>query len=325
MNESSSDLIHLKKHIQMILEEEEMLTWLKNLLGLPECQNCKKLKSQLLESKRIIDNEYETKIHELNQMLSEKISEIQQYQKYYESEVIPKIKGLENLISQKEHEITRYKKDSLELRDKLNNKKAEFQTQIAEKDDLIMKYKHEISILKHDYIHLKQTLDQSISDFKHQINEKEHLIERSQQEITFLSQRFSKEQELFNQYNSLSFETKESLNGIFKGNTLEEFVYCGVQEESILSLWEYTKKMALEGKDIYVLKKIVYHFLQAYNVNYNQALYVLLDDAVGTEFDNEKHIRVSMGNVSGLITTEYLKGYKNSNTNRIIKKSVVKI
>jgi len=144
--------------------------------------------------------------------------------------------------------------------------------------------------------------------------------------IEFYRDNFEDELKAYELFASLSADTKESLNGIFKDASLKGFLSCGVQDKNISSFWEYIKTELQEEKNSDTESLIqIYDFLfQKYIRAF--PMYELQKVHKGDEFEALSHINHSSSNaVSGTITKVLLKGYINTKTSKVIKQSVVKV
>jgi len=147
-----------------------------------------------------------------------------------------------------------------------------------------------------------------------------------QKQLDFYKQNFEDELKIYEKFTNLSSETKNSLSGIFKDDTLSGFISCGVQEKNIQNFWEYIKAEILEDKnsDIDKLVEIFYFFFSRYKIAY--PMYELLYTKQNESFDTQFHIKHnSSSSSSGAISKVYLQGYKNTKTDKTIKQSVIKI
>jgi len=165
---------------------------------------------------------------------------------------------------------------------------------------------------------LKNRLKFGIKDLKSKNN-------KLSKKVDFYRNTFEKELNTYALYEGLNSSTKSSLKGIFKDDSLQGFLACGVQEKNISSLWEYVKDELREEKnsDIKNLKTIFYFFFDSYKRAF--PIYKVQNVAVGDEFDNEEHIKTNSGSVSGKVDEVVFVGWVNSKTNKIIKKSIVRV
>lgn len=144
--------------------------------------------------------------------------------------------------------------------------------------------------------------------------------------IEFYRDNFEEELTAYELFSSLSTDTKVSLSGIFKDSTLKGFLSCGVQDKNISSFWEYIKTELQEDKNSDIKNLIqIYDFLfQKYMRAF--PMYEVQKTLTGDEFEALSHINHSSSKaVSGTITKVLLKGYINTKTSKIMKKSVVRV
>lgn len=213
-----------------------------------------------------------------------------------------------------------------------NNSEDELESIKKERDEA-MKI---ISDLKEKYQKLQKCLsaeeDKVVvlnNDIKTQAKQTKVLksdVDSANEKLNFYRQNFEEELKIYEKFVSLDSGTKESLSNIFKGDTLSDFISCGVQEKNIHNLWEYTKNEILENRnqDISALIEIFYFFFKRCQVSYD--IYQLSSTKVDDSFDTQKHLKHNESiSSSGSISKVYLQGYKNIKTDKTIKQSVVKI
>jgi len=106
---------------------------------------------------------------------------------------------------------------------------------------------------------------------------------------------------------------------------LKGFLACGVQEKNISSLWDYVKDELREEKnsDIKSLKTIFNFFFEGYNRAY--PMYEVQKVKVGDVFDTEEYIKTNTSSVSGKVDEVVFSGWVNAKTQKIVKKSIVKV
>ncbi|WHY57071.1 hypothetical protein [Peribacillus simplex] len=133
-------------------------------------------------------------------------------------------------------------------------------------------------------------------------------------------------EELFEAVQQLSETTKNSLKGIFKGGSVQEFIVCGVQYENISSLWDFIKNEIMEGREQerVILLALFQYFFQQYSKTYDTPLYNLQEVKMNEVFREDLYIRALNSKISGNITDILLPGYMSIN-GKTIKKSVVRI
>jgi hypothetical protein len=144
-------------------------------------------------------------------------------------------------------------------------------------------------------------------------------------QINRLSNRFKEAEAVYQYFLQLSPLTHDSLRRNLRGNSLEEFIYSGVQYENIESLWEYMRRSIMEEdlNDIPNLQVIFNYFFESYNkIN---PLFQFQMIALRQTFDGDQHMRSKDSKVMGPISEILLPGYINTKTSKVIKKSIVKI
>ena len=138
---------------------------------------------------------------------------------------------------------------------------------------------------------------------------------------------FQKQTHTFYQYQKLTDSSKEALQGIFKGESFEEFLACGVQPANIDALWEFSRNEALNENetDLEILGELIVYFVHLYNGTNDSPVLNFLSPNVGEAFDIDQHIRTRDSKPAGVISEILLTGLTNAYTGDVIKKAVVKI
>ncbi|MCD7824528.1 MAG: hypothetical protein LUH14_00945 [Clostridiaceae bacterium] len=138
---------------------------------------------------------------------------------------------------------------------------------------------------------------------------------------------FQRQTHTFYLYQSLSTQSRNALHGVFKGNSFESFLACGVQPDNIDTVWEFSRSLALEGnlEDLEILQTIIVYFVKMYNKTHDSPVLAFQETAPGDRFDVDLHIRTQDSKAAGIITKVLLTGLTNAFSGDIIKKSVVEI
>ncbi|MGG3448527.1 hypothetical protein [Domibacillus aminovorans] len=195
------------------------------------------------------------------------------------------------------------------------NQTRETNKLLKEKEEEIARFQQELDSKKREII-----------DYKIKINELNQKIDSYLYELQKRRADYQEAEELYNSIQHLSEETRNSLKRIFKGTTVQDFIFCGVQYENISSLWDFIKNEAMEGREHEreTLIAIFRYFFQAYSKTYDTPLYKTQEVQINDVFREDLHIRASDSKISGNITEILLPGYISIN-GKIIKKSIVKI
>lgn len=138
---------------------------------------------------------------------------------------------------------------------------------------------------------------------------------------------FQRQTHTFYQYQHLSAQSKEALSGVFRGDSFEEFLACGVQPGNIDTLWEFSRNQALEEnlKDVEILEQIIAYFVRLYNGTNESPILAFQKVNVGDSFDADLHIRTQKSKAAGTITKILITGLTNAYTGEVIKKTVVEV
>ncbi|GAB6100655.1 hypothetical protein JCM16358_25340 [Halanaerocella petrolearia] len=225
------------------------------------------------------------------------------------------IKAIKRIVAKEDKELIEIE-DKQKRIEELESQLQEYKTSLESKQSIVEELKDK-----------KNRLETDNKQLKNRNLELKRSIQRKEEEIKRLSNRFQGIEEVYNTYLNLSSKQRQALQGIFKGNSIDEFIFCGVQHENVDSLWEYIKREVIEGHEegLTELEKIFRYFFVAHNKIYANPLYKIQEVETGEEFDEDKHIRGKNSKVRGRITDVLFKGYINLNTDRVVKKSVVRI
>jgi len=191
-------------------------------------------------------------------------------------------------------------------------------------------------IAKESDVDLERQLSQAEQEnhrLKEAMKQQTHRIAQIEQEnatlsktIEFYRSRFEEELRAYEMFMALSTETKESIKGIFRDHSLAGFIVCGVQESNLASLWDYISVELREYRngDIENLKQIFYFLFARYTLA-NPHL-ALQEVHTNDSFDTQTHtIHHQSTARSGVIKEVVLRGWTNTATHKIIKKSIIKL
>lgn len=144
-----------------------------------------------------------------------------------------------------------------------------------------------------------------------------------EKKLDFYREQFENQMRVYMLYKELSPRAIKSLENIFKGDSIDTFIACGIQEDNINSLWYYIKNEIIEerSEDIENLKFIFEYFFNLYIVPNDYC--TSQDVKIGDRFDTGIHLAHSKGKAIGEVKEVLLRGYLNKNTKKVINKSVV--
>lgn len=144
-----------------------------------------------------------------------------------------------------------------------------------------------------------------------------------------LAERFARGWELFEQYPNVSEHTRQILhNGVFTQEaSFMSFICGGAQPTSLEKLWEALRDCIMRGEqsDAEILWDIFEYCLELVNASRTQAKYEILAVEEGDSFDPDCHTEGPDSKAQGTVRTIYLRGYRNTYGDKIMKKSIVQV
>ncbi len=172
----------------------------------------------------------------------------------------------------------------------------------------------------------KETLENDINKLENIKKEMKNSNKELNLKVEFYRNNFEDDLRAYEIYQTLNSSTKSSLDGIFKDSSLQGFIACGIQDKNISSLWDYIQNELRDNSnsDIANLIKIFDFLFSRYIIAY--PIFSIQNVNIDDKFDTDDYIRDNSSNaVSGNISQIVLRGWVNKKTNKIIKKSVVKV
>ena len=137
--------------------------------------------------------------------------------------------------------------------------------------------------------------------------------------------KYSALDDIYSQYKSLNPSIHQALANVIPIDDPETFLCVGGQWENIEALWDFISYQ-LDGygkEELQILIETFEYFFRKYNSI--TKTYTLLETQVGEILDEDLHTRASNSSVSGKITEVLLLGYQTTKTEKIIKKSIVRV
>lgn len=242
-----------------------------------------------------------------------------------------KVMELKQALQSKQTELEESQKQAMFYSEQLAKLQADLQAATKQKHETEQRLAEE----KQQLLTAQQQIEQ-LQKQAHAASEQRQCAEQrlgeQQQQTTFYAEQLRNIQQQFlhvlaaySDYEQLAADTKARLAGIVKGDSVETFLYCGVQYENIDPLWEMIKREIIEERlaDVPKLEAIFSFFLQAHNSIYASPLFMRITVTIGEPLDEDLHIRTSNGRVAGNVQQLYLAGYRNVKMNKLVKKSVV--
>lgn len=218
-------------------------------------------------------------------------------------------KSLQNAEQQKEkkthdEEKLRMEKENQRLSGEVESLKEENQNLSGEVKDL-------------------QAKNQNLSGEVESLKKENHALQEQ------LDARFSRGWELFEAYRKVSEHTRQILhNGVFTQEaSFMSFICGGAQLTALDRLWDALRDCVLRRQqdDVKILWDIFKYCLELVNASRTQAKYEILSVKVGDSFDSDCHSEGPNSKAQGIVRKVYLQGYRNTYSDRIMKKSIVQV
>ncbi|OOE57131.1 hypothetical protein BZG13_12075 [Salinivibrio sp. ML323] len=234
----------------------------------------------------------------------------------------------ENTVRVEEYALIKERNEELELalteqKEKVEVSKKELSDLVKAYEDLAQKKKNteeDLNAYKED----NKKLVEALSDKKDELKSRQEQLSEVNAALDKYKHTFESDILLSQLYHELSEKTQGSLRGIFKDTSTQGLVACGIQEKNIANLWDYIKNEVVNGDNadidrvIKMFDALFERFILAY------PMFSFQEVTKGIEFDTQQHIKHNTSkNTSGPIQHVLLRGYVNTNTNKVIKPSVV--
>ena len=224
-----------------------------------------------------------------------------------------------------DEEKVRIEKENQRLRGEVESLKAEKERSEKQINDLktqMEEYRAEKK--KHDEESLRMKEEKkNLSGEVKDLQTKNHALQEQ------LDARFSRGWELFEAYRKVSEHTRQILhNGVFTQEaSFMSFICGGAQLTALDRLWDALRDCVLRGQkdDAEILWDIFEYCLELVNASRTQAKYEILSVKVGDSFDSDCHSEGPNSKAQGIVREVYLQGYRNTYSDRIMKKSIVQV
>lgn len=171
----------------------------------------------------------------------------------------------------------------------------------------------------------KKALEEANKKLLKRIQVTENLLQTSNNTMQHYVEHFETLNIYYNNYISLGESVHRELENVIKVDCAENFLCSGTQWDNLEPLWDFISYKLDEYNDEKINKLIgIFEYLFE---RYNSVtkIYSLLETQEGEELDEDLHTRASNSLVTGTISKVLLRGYKNIRTDRVIKKSMVRV
>lgn len=252
------------------------------------------------------------------------------------------LRNLENKYQVLEKSLSSCKYNLQNKEAELEQQKDSFKTLQREHQSLkgeLAQSKRDLQTLQHNHRNLEAELAQSKNSLQilqrnYQILESKeknaaNSLREVQGEAEQLKERFSKPIEYLKKYKSLSEDVRTGLSDVICDKNEVLFIVSCSTSERLGSIWDYIKK-ALSDKarsksEICTLNEIFDYFFDVYNSSLSEPMYIRDNVKNGDLFDDDMYYRYQGSSTSGPISEVMLKGYRSNNTDKIIRKSLVRL
>lgn len=168
---------------------------------------------------------------------------------------------------------------------------------------------------------MNQKLETKLQDMQDELTQLKNAVT----EAMGFCQRYETLDRLYEDYKSLSEDVKKGLENSICTKDVYTFIVSASQWDSIDALWRYLDYSieTLSQEEVGTLLNTFDWLFDEYNQR--RADYVRLSVEVGDYFDSDYHVKASNSKSSGAITQVLLLGYKDNNTGKVIRKSIVRV
>lgn len=124
-------------------------------------------------------------------------------------------------------------------------------------------------------------------------------------------------------YRSLDETSRAAMKNIFRSNSPDGFISCGVQKDSLANLWDYGKTLAAYGsEECRKIDRLFGYFVSLYNLTFEQPVYALVEPRAGDPFDEDIHVCLTRGKRITSVSDVLLRGYRVNG--KTVNKALVK-
>ncbi|MBQ7178018.1 MAG: hypothetical protein IJS08_11450 [Victivallales bacterium] len=173
-------------------------------------------------------------------------------------------------------------------------------------------------------------LVQEMRDLVQNLKEKcERLLKERdalQKRVAELDEAVQPFQAAFAQYRALTPKTKELLHSIFPHENIWDFIFCGVREDNMTSLWDFCANTIKNGGDnLKELAALFDFFLQWNHRQYETPKYKRLALVPGEKYSEDTAQRDRTSEPQGKIVSVLFQGLAYVANNKVFRKSIVHV
>ena len=259
------------------------------------------------------DSQIET-AHNQNEELNKQLAETEQEKQNY----VQKVKELKKTIDGSQKELQAV---SSAVREK-SNTIQDLNKKLAEKERINQDCTEKVKELKKELQTASDALKEKSDTIKLQIKK----LAETEKRLNTLQTIIEPFQKIYAEYEKLPELIKHNMSGIFPGNTMWDFIFCGMREEILPALWDqWLNVQQRNPKACGSLEKIFMFFFERINRLHEEPDYELLVPEIGSDFDSEVASRDHSSNARGTIEQVLLPGFSYASNGRIIRKPRVHV
>lgn len=238
---------------------------------------------------------------------------------------IKELKSNLELSEAKLHEANEALKKYKNYYDTLKPKADKYDILLSEIDSLkkvVEKYQSDCQSYLSKIITLEQNIDSLERDRAKLSNE----LISAKETVQTLKKQFEDPVKYFEMYKTLSVSVRRGLENVINDRDIIAFTVSCSSEKNLSSIWEFIKELSddTDSNDFKVLSSIFDYFFDVFNESLSEPKYKRDDVKIGDDLDDEYHDRYTGSATYGQITKIVLRGYRSSNTGKIIHKSLAK-
>lgn len=260
-----------------------------------------------------------------NQEAERKCKALQQQLQQTNKELSGKRLEIETLTEQYNEGIAEKETTIKELADEVNSLKTELNEAHAETQKHKQKEKS-LEISLKGCMEEKQKLSDCLTESSSIIKGQNKKIADTEKKLNALQQMIEPFQAIYSEYQKIPDSIKRNLSGIFVGDSMWDFVFCGMREEILPSLWDQWLFLQQQNsKAISSLEKIFMFFFDRINRLHETPDYVLVAPRIGSEFDDDIASRDHSSNARGKVERVLLPGFSYASNKKIVRKPRVHV
>jgi len=235
-------------------------------------------------------------------------------------------------LSQQTDECNKLRKEN----DQLSNEIAELRKSFATLKNLSKQQEGDLKSERHERQRLEEQLKARINEARKLQEKAQEFKDKCGELVTELEALKKKKAELdkavqpfqaaFDQYSSLTSKTKELLHSIFPHDNIWDFIFCGVREDNMTSLWDFCANTIKNGGDnLQELAALFDFFLQWNHRQYETPKYKRLALVPGEKFSEDTAQRDRTSEPQGRIVSVLFQGLAYVANNKVFRKSIVHV